>query len=866
MTYSRSSSASIPVASGTEAAKWVQGRSKSRVTPIEAVEAEGRPKAVFVADQLIVDGSDKNFLAHLVDRYGAEIIPHPPLPAPPDGLGPRKGVVVEKMPLPVLVRLTKAPAPSSRAAELVRAAFGPGMSVTSESSARLLGLTAELAAAGKQVGLNMLATQSTLSLSEPVDANPSNPLMTAAFVGKARVAQAWQLIEVFRQFRSTKPVTIGILDAGFWLNDFQPFVPAGQAASDLGSSVLQLNLLDESVGAGGASGIDGSLKPWHGNGSASVAAAKVGNRLGAAGVGGTVARPVLFKTDGSLDYFFRCLQVCLAWGIDVLNMSLTHDVESGAGEFFFPTTAWDNSFQYASDSGLIMVASAGNDNTRLPEDSYVRPATRTPGTITVGALDGDQAKPYSNYGSSIDIWAPTDIPVIPNENDPFGATHGGTSASAPFVSGILAMMRAVAPINTLDPSRAKQLLQQSGWHGSGRVGIGVDAYAAVLAAMGGRLPDEQAEAHATPEKARPLKVGPGGVLMPFLLRSDPHLAALSSVRHQHWFRFTASAFSKLDVQLRFYPLLGGVGATLKPDDPDSRALPELVQNTSPGLMQLAGLIAPGTYKLNVSGSLNLYELSVQLTDAPLAADLFEPNNTFENSTHFILRESGAPPAVFSLAHPAGTYDLTLHTPNDQDFFRIDPQVTNPLRVPVVRVSLCDAPVDVTLFDGKRNILDKRVGVHFAKLTLPVTGTSFLQVSGVHPTRYRLTLRLEIDPSHLPGPLQDQEVIPLPDLGDPPFQIDHGISHVLFQIDASRSATGSLTLASDEGQPIKVDMLNSKGQVVLTAFSRQDALHESVELSVKALELGTYVLHVQHAGTQSLSGAPPLNVQLVPSFL
>jgi hypothetical protein len=65
-------------------------------------------------------------------------------------------------------------------------------------------------------------------------------------------------------------------------------------------------------------------------------AARIGNFQGAAGVGGTVATPVLFKTDGSLDYYFRCLHVCLAWGIDVLNLSLSH-VEDA--EFWFPTTA-----------------------------------------------------------------------------------------------------------------------------------------------------------------------------------------------------------------------------------------------------------------------------------------------------------------------------------------------------------------------------------------------------------------------------------------------------------------------------------------------------------------------------------------------
>jgi hypothetical protein len=857
---------SIRVASETECARWVHGRSKTSIKPIEALEVEGRPASVFVADQLIIDSRDKDLLAELVDRYGATIIPRPPLLAPPEGLGPRQGVNLEAMPLPALVHVTKAPAPSSRAAELLRAAHGPTASVTSQSSARLVGLAAELVASGKHVGLNTFAKQSNLSLANPVERNPADPLTTAAFTGKARVAAAWQLVETFRQFRSTKSVTIGVLDSGFWLNGFKPFVPAGQVASDLGSTVMQVNLLDESVGAGGASAIDGFAKPWHGNGSASVAAAKVGNALGAAGVGGSVAQPVLFKTDGSLDYFFRCLHYCLAWGVDVLNMSLTHDVENGAGEFFFPTTAWDSNFQFASDNGLIMVASAGNDQTRIPEDSYVRPATRTPGTITVGALDGaNNAQSYSNYGSSVDIWAPTDIPVIPNDNFPSGTTHGGTSAAAPFVSGILAMMRAVAPIGTLDPGKAKQLLMQSGWRGSDKVGIGVDAYAAVLAAMGGRLPDEAADAHATADTARQLTMAPDGTLGPFLLRSDPHLAALASTTHQNWYAFTVSAFSKLDIRVNSYPLMGAVSPILVPDDPDSRALSELTQNSSPGFAQLVGLVAAGTYKLSISGALNLYELSVAVTPAALPADEFERNDTFETAAPFLLLEAGARSPEFSLVNFAGRYNLTLQTPADRDFFRIDPRVTNPLSQPVVRIDLSDARVSVTLFDSSHNILDRRVDVRDAKLTLPRTGISFVEVSGSHATRYRLTLRLEVDQSHLPGGLQGQETIPLPDLGDPPFQIDHGINHLLFHVDTARATTGILSLASDAGQPIRADVLDGNGHVVRTASSRRGTLNEFVDISVNALEPGAYVLRIQDAGTKSLAGAPPLNVQVVPSF-
>lgn len=865
MTYCTSDFPGIVVASDTEGARWVHARSRSSGRPIEAVEVDGHPAAVFVADQLLVDGSDRDLLARL-ERHGAQLIARPPVPAPPEGLGPDKGVNVEAMPLPVLVRLSRAPVLSRRSAELLRAVYGSSATVSSESSARLLGLAAELSASGKQVGLNLLATQSALSLANPVERNPADPLQTNAFIGKARVAAAWQLVETFRQFRSTKPVTIGILDAGFWLNGFAPFVPPGQVTSDLGSSVAQLNLLDEGVSAGGASGIDGAEKPWHGNASASVAAAKVGNALGAAGVGGSVARPVLFKTDGSLDYFFRCLQVCLAWGIDILNVSLTYDVGNGAGEWFFPTTAWNNSFQFASDSGLIVVASAGNDSNRLPEDSYVRPATRTPGTITVGALDSsDQAMGYSNFGASVDIWAPTDIPVIPNENFLAGTTAGGTSAAAPFVSGVLAMMRAVAPLTTLNPSRAKQLLLETGWRGTGNVGTGVDAYAAVLAAMGGRLPNAQADAHSTPQAAHSLKAGPGGALMPFLLPSDPGLAALSSSTRQNWYKFSVSDFSKIDIRINFYRLMGGMGVALVPDDPDSRALEELVENFAPGFLQLTGLIAPGSYKLSVSGKLNLYELSVRFTAASLPADNFEENNSFEKSTHFILDGPGAPPRLLSFAKSAGKYDLSLHSPGDVDFFRIESNVTNPLSAPTVRVTLCDERVDVTAFNADREVINQQLDTRVAKLILPRVGTSFLRISGTRRTRYRLSLRLEVDEALLPGPLQEQEVIPLPDLGYPPFRVDKGLAYLGFQLDASQSAVGSLSLVSEDGQPIQVDLLDTTGSVVRTASSRSDSLRGSAQVSVEALVSGTYVLRVQPFATESATAVSPLTVQRVPSF-
>jgi hypothetical protein len=349
----------------------VRARSRGRASSIEAAGAEGRPRALFVADEVLVDAAGGHLVAELIERHGAEQVARKPLPPPPEGMRPNPGVDVEGMPVPVLLRIKDPPPAGRRAADLLRAAFSDTVSLTSDRAAALAGLVAELASDGRGVGLNTLSTTSLLPLHDPLDWKALDPLKAPAFLAY-RAAAAWHLIEAFREFRSTKPVTVGILDLGFWMDGFAPAIGAGQLVSDLGPSVAQLNLLDEGVPAGGASGIatsSGFTSPWHGNASASVATARIGNFQGAAGVGGTVAPPVLLKTDGSLEYYFRCLHVCLAWGIDVLNMSLSH-VEDA--EFWFPTTAWNNNFRYALEAGLVMVAAAGNNYARIPEDQNRR--------------------------------------------------------------------------------------------------------------------------------------------------------------------------------------------------------------------------------------------------------------------------------------------------------------------------------------------------------------------------------------------------------------------------------------------------------------------------------------------------------------
>ena len=88
----------------------------------------------------------------------------------------------------------------------------------------------------------------------------------------------------------------------------------------------------------------------------------------------------------------------------------------------------------AKNNGIITVVSAGNGNA----DAMNTIPAACPDAITVGAVDGNNAKAsFSNYGSSVDVYAPgTDIYTTALNNG--YTTQNGTSFSAPLVTGLVA--------------------------------------------------------------------------------------------------------------------------------------------------------------------------------------------------------------------------------------------------------------------------------------------------------------------------------------------------------------------------------------------------------------------------------------------
>ena len=202
---------------------------------------------------------------------------------------------------------------------------------------------------------------------------------------------------------------------------------------------------------------------WHGTKVASVIAATANNRLATAGI-----------APQAQIMFVRALGTCNGGGYDasdairwaaglsvagapdnqhpakVINVSLG-SVDPG---ICYPEE--QNAIDEAVASGSIVVVSAGNANALSDSRAY----GSCNNVVVVGATDGRGFRsPYSNYGPSVDISAPTngassckDAAITPSFKSKQGpaklsnvSCSAGTSFAAPLVSGMLALAASFDP-------------------------------------------------------------------------------------------------------------------------------------------------------------------------------------------------------------------------------------------------------------------------------------------------------------------------------------------------------------------------------------------------------------------------------------
>lgn len=130
------------------------------------------------------------------------------------------------------------------------------------------------------------------------------------------------------------------------------------------------------------------------------------------------------------------------WAVDngakVINMSL------GSSSTAWPES-WDEAFLYAEQNDVVIVAAAGNRGIGMTQVGA--PAT-IPGVLTVAGLDrqGKASWDSSSEGISIGVAAPAENLVggLPGGPSRY-AEWSGTSAAAPLVSGVAALIRSAYP-------------------------------------------------------------------------------------------------------------------------------------------------------------------------------------------------------------------------------------------------------------------------------------------------------------------------------------------------------------------------------------------------------------------------------------
>ncbi len=154
------------------------------------------------------------------------------------------------------------------------------------------------------------------------------------------------------------------------------------------------------------------------------------------------------------DRLARGLIYAVDRGADVINLSLGWPRS-------LETDYLRKAVAYALSKGRIIVAAAGNNNSSEP----IFPCA-IEGVICVGAttIDGTWAG-FSNFGSSVDLLAPGEaiLSTVPTSiepdlfNVPGYDIKSGTSQAAPYVSGAVAVLKALHPEWSVEKLKAKLL-------------------------------------------------------------------------------------------------------------------------------------------------------------------------------------------------------------------------------------------------------------------------------------------------------------------------------------------------------------------------------------------------------------------------
>ncbi len=168
----------------------------------------------------------------------------------------------------------------------------------------------------------------------------------------------------------------------------------------------------------------------HGTHAAGIAAAASNNGIGIAGVSWGARVMPIKVLNSSGNGTFANVSSGIVWATDhgaqIINLSL-----GGSS----PSQTLQDAVDYAYSKGVLVIASAGNSGS----GNVLYPA-RYPNVIAVAATDSaDNHAGFSNYGPEVDLAAPG-VMIYSTWLGGGYQNDSGTSMSAPFVSGLAAVL------------------------------------------------------------------------------------------------------------------------------------------------------------------------------------------------------------------------------------------------------------------------------------------------------------------------------------------------------------------------------------------------------------------------------------------
>ena len=288
-------------------------------------------------------------------------------------------------------------------------------------------------------------------------------------MAKIRIQEAW------KKTRGSVSIPVVIIDTGidmnhddlqgqFWVNPGEDLNDNGAAdSSDYnGIDDDENGYIDDLVGwdfvdapnypDGGdylEQDNDPSDEHGHGTSVAGIIAAAANNEIGIAGVA-PECKIVNLRAGTSLglleeDDVAAAIIYAVEMKFRIINMSF--------GDVLI-TPLLRDVIRYAYQNGVIMIVSSGNSG----NDDIHYPSGLVE-TISVGATtQSDYRANFSSFGSSLDLVAPGNAIYTTSLGNEYGEISG-TSASAPFVSGVVALLLSIYPEMSCEPVRNR--LQQT---------------------------------------------------------------------------------------------------------------------------------------------------------------------------------------------------------------------------------------------------------------------------------------------------------------------------------------------------------------------------------------------------------------------